>query len=362
MKSMFRKLTVVTFTLTLVLLMYLPLRASDADCPCLLSFFNQSLHFTGNGMRYWYEEPNGFMSITNIPYNDLDCKSCHIKSCDTCHAVQSGPAMQFSQKKTKDMNTCMECHGREGLTFKFDKAAGRLDVHIASGFVCADCHYQCDVHGDGRFKPSMRHPFPKGVCASCQGCHIDQKQASPVFDANTPSHKTHKDKLHCSACHVTSTTVCYNCHFDSALKTGKKGNFIPLNDWLLLINYDGQVTSGSVMTLVYQNKKFIAYVPYFTHSISAEGRSCKECHQNKAVRQISEGKKVRVVDFEDGKVISWKGVVPAMPDNLQWVYLNKIGENQWAPIKDAKEAKVQFAAYGEPLTKEQFEKLAMDVK
>ena len=135
-----------------------------------------------------------------------------------------------------------------------------------------------------------------------------------------------------------------------------------MSDWMLLINYDGQVTSGSAMTLVYQDKKFIAYCPYFTHCISAQGRSCKQCHQNKAVREMAKGNRVPVVDFKDGKVVPWKGVVPVVPDKLQWVYLNKIGESKWVPVKDDREAKVQFAAYGKPLTKEQFDKLAKDVK
>jgi hypothetical protein len=51
-----------------------------------------------------------------------------------------------------------------------------------------------------------------------------------------------------------------------------------------------------------------------------------------------------------------------VPDKLQWVYLNKTGENKWVPVKNDKKAKVQFAAYGKPLTKEQFEKLTKDVK
>jgi hypothetical protein len=362
MKRIGKKVIVVTSALVLLLVMCPESNSTGPECPCLLSFYNQSLHFTGNGMRYWYEEPNGFMSITNIPYNNLGCKTCHVKSCDQCHAMQDGSAMHFSQKKTKDMNTCLQCHTRAKLTFKYGNAADNLDVHIASGFVCADCHYQGDVHGDGRPKPSMRHPSPNGVSATCQGCHIDQKTESPEFDRDTPSHTAHGEKLHCSACHVNSTMACYNCHFDSALKTGKKGNFIPMNDWLLLINYNGQVTSGSAMTLVYQNKKFIAYCPYFTHSISTQGRSCNQCHQNKAVREMAKGNTVTVVDFKDGKVVPWKGVVPVMPDKLQWVYMNKIGENKWVPVKDDKNAKVQFAAYGKPLTKEQFEKLAKNVK
>ena len=50
------------------------------------SFYSKSLHYTGEGMRYWYEEQGGFMEITNIPYSQLDCKNCHVQSCDLCHA------------------------------------------------------------------------------------------------------------------------------------------------------------------------------------------------------------------------------------------------------------------------------------
>ena len=77
---------------------------------------------------------------------------------------------------------------------------------------------------------------------------------------------------------------------------------------------------------------------------------------------MSKGNTVTVVDFKNGKVVPWKGVVPVVPDKLNWVYLNKIGKNKWVPVKDDRDAKVQFAAYGKPLTNEQFEKLAKDVK
>jgi hypothetical protein len=77
---------------------------------------------------------------------------------------------------------------------------------------------------------------------------------------------------------------------------------------------------------------------------------------------MAKGNKVTVVDFKGGKIVPWKGVVPVVPDKLEWVYLNKTGENKWVPVKDDKKAKVQFAAYGKPLTQEQFDKLAKDVK
>jgi hypothetical protein len=205
----------------------------------------------------------------------------------------------------------------------------------------------------------MRHV--KGVRASCEECHVEQERESPEFDPDTESHSVHGDKLACAACHVQNTVSCYNCHFDSFLETGKKkGNFVPMKDWLLLINHEGQVTSGNVQTLVYQNKKFVAYAPYFTHSISAEGRLCDDCHQNKAVQQIQNGSRVPVVGFENGQVQTWKGVVPVMKGKLDWVFLNKT-ESGWAPIADPAPPVEQYVGFGTPLTAEQFERMAEEV-
>lgn len=333
--------------------------SADSNQPCLTSFFTKSLHYTGEGMRRWYEEEGGFMEITKIPYDQLNCKKCHVRSCDQCHAKKKGAKFVFSPKKARDMNTCLPCHGREGLTFRFDGEQGNLDVHLAAGMVCADCHWRYDIHGDGRFRPSMRDP--KGVRASCQTCHVEQQKESPEFDPDTVSHQVHGDKLDCAACHVRTTMACYNCHFDRFLKTGtKKGNFVSMKDWLLLINYEGKVTSGSAMTLVYKNKKFIAYVPYFTHSVSSEGRPCKDCHLNQAVIKMQKGEKVPVVDFKKGKIVTWKGVVPVVQGKLEWAFLNKT-EKGWQPVPSKEDPMVQFAAYGTPLTEEQFNNMAQEV-
>ena len=338
------------------------LSADSTDKPessCLTSFFTDSLHYTGEGMRRWYEEEGGFMETTNMPYDQLDCKSCHVKSCDQCHLKKKRAKSVFKRKIAKDMNTCLACHSREGLTFRFDGEQNNLDVHVAAGMVCASCHRHYDVHGDGRFRPSMRHP--KGVRTHCVSCHVDQEQESPEFDPETDSHSVHGNKLDCAACHVRTTMACYNCHFDTFLKTGsRKGNFVPMKDWLLLINYEGKVTSGSAMTLVYRNKKFIAYVPYYTHSVTSEGRDCKDCHLNPAVIKIQKGEKVPVVDFKNNQMISWKGVVPVIDGKLDWVFLNRTKKG-WEPVRTDEAPRVQFAAYGSPLTEAQFQKLVENV-
>lgn len=332
---------------------------ASSEPECLSSVFTQSLHFTGEGMRYWYEEKGGFMDITGIPYDELDCKTCHVKSCDKCHARESGGRSYFSEHKTKSMNTCLPCHGREKLTFKFDGEKGHVDVHTGAGMVCADCHHNTDVHGDGKFRRSMRSPG--AVQADCEKCHIDQCQPSPAFDTTIESHQVHNGKLDCAACHVSNTTACLNCHFGEFLETGKRpGNFIPIKNWTLLINYEGQVTSGSAMTLVHKNQKFLAYVPYYTHSIESEGRQCGDCHMNKAVQTIMNGDTVKMLAYEDGEVKHWQGAVPVRRDDLYWEFFNKTEDGGWVPVPNEDDPQIQFAAFGKPLTDAQFNKLTMD--
>jgi hypothetical protein len=125
----------------------------------------------------------------------------------------------------------------------------------------------------------------------------------------------------------------------------------------LLVNYKGKVTSGNVQTLLYQGKKFIAYAPYFTHAIQAKARLCNDCHGNKAVKRIKRGKSVQMARFEDNRMISWKGVVPLVPDLLKWDFAEK--ENgQWVLLKNKEKPVYQLACYAEPLTREQIQKLA----
>ena len=170
------------------------------------SFFNKSLHFRGEGMRYWYEKDDGFMKVTGVPYNALGCKNCHVKNCDTCHAVENNGIKAFSTQKAKDMQTCLPCHSREKLAMKFDKEANTADVHFAAGMQCVDCHDGRDVHGDGKAYDSMRQPGV--VRARCENCHTPDSENAPAFDTAIYEHRRHKKNLDCSACHVQSTMAC----------------------------------------------------------------------------------------------------------------------------------------------------------
>jgi hypothetical protein len=323
--------------------------AEETPTPC----FYKSLHHTGEGMRYWYEENGGLKELTGIPYEKLDCKNCHITSCDQCHIKKDDQECYYSLKAAKDSEACLTCHSREKVTFQIGRNKNTLDVHIAKGMDCIDCHKGQDLHGDGAFYRTMRDEG--AVKASCKNCHL--------LEENTRAHSVHKNKLDCAACHVTNTTSCLNCHFDKFLEQGKRaGNFFPpIQEWMILVNYKGKVTSGNVQTIVYNGKKFITYAPYFTHAVGAKARECTDCHANEAVNLIKRGKSVPMAKFKDNQMVSWKGVVPLVPDQLEWQFVDKQGD-QWIPLTTKEKPMLQYSCYAEPFTTEQLKKMARPFK
>lgn len=330
----------------------------DENCK---SFFHKSLHATGEGMRKWYEEEGGFMNVTKMPYKDLGCKNCHACSCDRCHAEKKEDGtMTFSVARAGKKELCLECHSRAKVTFKFDTQQKIDDVHMSQGFQCTECHKSEDIHGDGKKYSSMRDEG--AVKAKCTNCH-SMEDLEKDKDKNR-SHKKHLKNIDCAACHVSNTLTCYNCHFDKFLETGKKpGNFVPAKDWLLLVNYKGKVTSGNIQSLVYKGKKFVAYVPYFTHSVPGKGRACGDCHGTDAAKTLAEGKEITVTTWnaEQKKVDSIGGVIPYAEGKLRWLFLDK-KDGEWIPMDGTKPDFVQNAAYAEPLTEKQLKLLAKPYK
>ena len=335
-------------TLVLCALFFFFFRAapvSAAEGCTMDSFFCRSLHYTGFGMKYFYEtDPNGCFNITGIPYEKAGCTGCHVKSCDTCHAKGEKGNMSFSVEKAKKDATCQACHVRQNATFMIDKKMHFLGAHkIGENMHCTDCHGAHDAMGDGTQYQSMR---AKGATETkCLDCHEE---------GESKAHTVHKGRLSCEACHVSAITTCYNCHI---IEGHKKGGFIPHKSWTLLVNYDGKVTTGNVQTIVYKSKKFIVYAPRLTHSIMKKGRTCDECHNNKAVKLIKKGEKVPMETFDNGKLKSWKGVVPAVKDALYWVYLEKDKKGNWYKLPDDTPVVTQWGLYATPITAKQLKKL-----
>ena len=204
------------------------------------------------------------------------------------------------------------------------------------------------------------------INAKCENCHTKEGSDAPAFNMDITAHKTHNKSHHCAACHVQSTMACLNCHFGEFLATKKKkGNFIPAKDWLLLINYDGRVTSGTAMTFVHKKmdkpnasgEPFVVYAPYFTHSGSKKGRDCDSCHGTEAVKHMYTGSRLQMSIYNNGKLECFDGVAPVVPHLLKWEYLDK-KDGKWVVMPVNEEVKHQMACYGTGITKDQLRKLA----
>ncbi len=344
--------------------------------------FPTSLHATRRGKATFYSAPDGFGTITGIPYEQLTCVKCHSAtyadgtpvdkatyepSCRDCHVDPEKPA---DHPVTDQI--CLGCHGRQG-------AEQRLftDVHRTAGMNCVDCHTQREMHGDGTAYASFLSPGASD--ADCENCHVTGGTA-PEPGTNM-YHTLHLNDVHCSACHVKSVSTCYNCHFDSEVAIGKKRFFAqsPRTGFKMLMNYNGKVHTATFQALSYQGKTFVAIAPFFGHSITKEGITCGDCHLrggsgNANLKEYVDTGKITVTSWDATKtgaerLVGPKGVIPIPQDwktALRFVFLNYTGAATdainavdnlplWDFLKNTADG--AHAPFGEPLTPEQMNKL-----
>lgn len=316
------------------------------------SFFKNSLHYNVQGMNYWYSKANGGLeSLTGTGFTEAGCASCHVSSCDTCHKTAGGDQLSYANKAASNPDICLKCHARMGAVLKTDKAANQLDVHLARGMVCKDCHTAKEMHGNGIRYTSMKQPG--AMDASCDKCHTAVKP--------TRSHTVHGGKLECKACHERHVVSCTNCHFETMTKEKKRVSR-PVSGWVFLMNYEGKVTSANTQTFVAPgNKTFLLFAPNHSHSVQKQGRACNDCHASEMVKQVQKGK-ARLTWMQDGKVVNVPAVIPVVDGvDYDFAYEN-YKDGQWIPIQDAPKPMLQYVGFGAPLSKEQLSRLAKPMK
>lgn len=199
--------------------------------------------------------------------------------------------------------------------------------------------------------------------AACTNCHTVDTSDYPALP-ETRSHKVHKGKLACNACHVQNTISCYNCHFGVLAETKSKPQSFAkrIKDFLLLVKYRDKVTSGTMQTLVGKNNEpFITYVPYFTHSVMNEGRRCEQCHDTEAVRVLASDEKFTAAVYRKGDLDFYKGVIPLAPDLLKWPFLEKKA-GKWVPFEPKQDPVIQLGVYAEPFSRDEIKKMAKKQK
>jgi hypothetical protein len=346
-----KRLLVVVFVVALLCGIWVYGSATSKEIKEDHCFFLNSLHYTANGMEYWYSKERGGLEIlTGIPYENLGCKNCHTPGCDRCHEVEKTinecTISAYSTDSASNQSMCLKCHGRERAMIAIDHKAKQEDVHIAMGMMCVDCHSQREMHGDGKEYVSLKQPG--AMDTQCENCH---DSVDPI-----EAHTVHNDKLDCKACHVRHVVSCTNCHFNTLVKEGKR-KALPVSGWVFLMNYKDKVSSASMQTFVTEgNKTFLLFAPHMSHSVMKEGRACEDCHATDTMRRANEGS-VDLTWLKNGKLMNQKGVIPVVDGvNYECVYQD-VQDGKWVPIENPPEPLLQYVAFGKPLTQEQLEKL-----
>jgi hypothetical protein len=312
------------------------------------NFYENSLHFTNRGLEYWYsKEQGGLERITGIPFSELACGRCHVRSCDTCHKKDVKGKASYSLEPVRSQEVCQDCHNVAPLAeFQKNPDNPEADVHFKKGMRCLDCHTAREVHGDSIPYNSIQDAGALDV--RCENCHEPASLKCPGL-------KEHNGKLACDACHVRDLSSCYNCHFDSRVKEGKSLS-LPVKNLLFLVNHEGQVTFGNLHTFVYQNRTMITFAPAFPHLVMKEGRRCGDCHGTRILQDLKTAG-FKPVRFENGGIKNVQGIVPVQ-EGQDWgfVFLN-FEDGRWVPIENPAEPLINYAGYCTPLDREQVARL-----
>jgi len=306
-----------------------------------VSTLPNSLHGTANGMRWWYEQPDGFGPYSGVDYATAGCGSCHVKTtgCDDCHADAA------AQEPPVEPDKCANCHSRIGK----ESVLQLSDLHMADrGMVCSDCHTSTEIHGTGELPNSM---FEEGgLEVECQDCH--------ATIPDNMAHKRHGDQFNCDSCHMESAITCYNCHFQTLLDSHEKKAAAAFKDFIILMNGpDGKVRPGSYQSVYYDDKSFVAFGPYHSHTVMSKGRDCVDCHANERMQELNDTGGIQMTwwDADAGKLQHTTGVIPFVPDKYQWQFVDVDGDG-WTPVTPSSHQ--QQWKFCEPLTDDQLKVLS----
>jgi len=320
------------------------------------------LHGTSSGMRWWYEREDGLGSLIGVSYDDTGCNSCHVyatgegakgtaSGCSSCHAEDFSVTLP---------DACIRCHSRQGAEIS---KMGLPDVHRDGTHFegsCTGCHSLDEIHGDGNSYDSMHSDGQ--FKTDCVDCHTDQMAPDPAIS----EHAVHMDEIHCDGCHLETAITCYNCHFDSLLNNHEKKPYKAFNQFVFLANdtLSGQIKVASYQSVVYEDHTFVAFGPYHGHAITAEGRTCDDCHGIEYVTEYEDTGKIVVTEWDDaandgaGGIVHAQGVIPFIdPVDFEFQYVGFDGTD-WSPSTTTTElAQYEFIT---PLTEDQLDALSMD--
>jgi hypothetical protein len=361
--------------------------ATATPAPSVAAIMTGSLHSTTNGMAYFYsKEQGGLEQLTNVPYEQLKCRSCHILynrpdragqiRCEACHIDQTQTAappqaavrLPYFPDDGRDQG-CLACHQRQNyeiLATDENGAPTVTDVHrspapYGKGMQCVNCHGLADTHGDGQVYDSML----ASPSVQCGDCHV-LAQLPP-----NQAHTVHGGNMECDTCHVQTVVACQNCHINTVMSAGpgQASQGFPYErvvGWKFLIQRNGKIAVGNLMSIVYTDgavaKTFAVIAPFHDHSVkSLKGidypELCGQCHANANVREYEQTGAITISRWDDRRqqlVFPARDakVIPVPVDfrtafKLSFARIANLSEVIAAPVADQEQtAKWEFARDG----------------
>ena len=73
----------------------------------------------------------------------------------------------------------------------------------------------------------------------------------------------------------------------------------------------------------YRNKKFVALLPCLPIRLRHKDGAAIRVKRTRRFWSSKEERKLTVVDFKQGEVVAWKGVVSVIKETLEWVILKR---------------------------------------
>lgn len=193
-----------------------PVSVAEINWLEILQPEDESLPLQPGGCAFYHP---GLGAIPNYPpmeadRQNVDCLICHSPGYErTVAKDEEGPAYfvpsedlnilevaQSAQQPTNEM--CSRCHlpAAGGPNYKSGDypISPDVDVHLASGIQCLDCHTAQDhkIAGGGS---TIAQELPE-VTVACENCHTEQPH-----DSDTAAMlNMHGDRVACQTCHIPS--------------------------------------------------------------------------------------------------------------------------------------------------------------
>lgn len=145
------------------------------------------------------------------------------RRCGSCHVRHQDRGFLAGHRFVSHTSSCLDCHETDHLA--------PVDIHLAKGFTCIDCHTGSALHGQlappgqscaschgdpaqvtGEGPPAERHAFhtlhPELGCRTCHDAATGDTSGSPTHRIQLPTRQASR----CESCHLNTDTTDVKLH------------------------------------------------------------------------------------------------------------------------------------------------------